>query len=135
MHSYLNNSIQRGIKIILLLSHRSSLFDHSHLSETLSKLSPQSLSLNVTLSSSLFHHCWPDSSSTLQPPKLDVTDPPAVPSRQSNPLLFCQLDPSTSDPLLFRRSNSLLFCQSDSRRHYPPHKEKEKNTSIKRERA
>ena len=64
-----------------------SLLSEAHL---LSKLS-QAHSLNVTLSSSLFHRRRPDSSSTSPPPKLDVTDPPAIPSRQStsNPCHQC----------------------------------------------
>ena len=64
-----------------------SLLSEAHL---LSKLS-QAHSLNVTLSSSLFHRRRPDSSSTTPPPKLDVTDPPAIPSRRStsNPCHQC----------------------------------------------
>ena len=50
VHSYLNNSIQRGIKIILLFSHHSSLFSHSHLSEALSQNFLPKLSLSTSLS-------------------------------------------------------------------------------------
>ena len=43
----------------------------------------QAHSLNSGLSSSLIHRRQPDSSLTLPPPKLDVTDPPTVPSCRS----------------------------------------------------
>ena len=54
----------------------------------------QAHSLNSGLSSSLIHRRQPDSSLTLPPPKLDVTDPPTVPSCRSasNP---CSHPPQT----------------------------------------
>ena len=66
-------------------SHRASLsVCHSHLKLSSLKTLLSSLSQTIT---SLFHRHWPDSSSTLPPSKLDVTNPLVVPS--------CQ---STSDP-------------------------------------
>ena len=65
----------------ILLSHHASLFlIHSHLISE-AHLS-QAHSLNSGLSSSLIHHRQPDSSSTSPPPKLNVIDPPTVPSHR-----------------------------------------------------
>ena len=66
----------------------------SSLKLTLSTPVSQAHSLNSGLSSSLIHHCRPDSSSTSPPPKLNVIDPPTVPSHRlaSNP---CRHPPQT----------------------------------------
>ena len=73
--------------------------------------SPSLSSLIVTLSSSLIHYCRPDSSSTSPPLKLDVTNPPVVPSRQlaSNPRRRSpQTHFSSTNPLQVKMVGALL---------------------------
>ena len=75
-----------SLSLSVCLSVCLSLISEAHLS--------QAHSLNSGLSSSLIHHRQPDSSSTSPPSKLNVIDPPTVPSHRlaSDP---CRHPPQT----------------------------------------